>query len=411
MGEQRTFAGIAWSQKGKVTRREQFLAEMDAVIPWARLLALIEPYYPKAGRGRQPPGLEKMLRIYFLQQWFNLSDPQAEDAIYDSEAMRRFARVELGDDVVPDETTILRFRHLLEQHRLTAAIFEAVEELLTAKRLLLQSGTIVDAMTGQSLPGPPPAAVATSEVRPVSPETRAAPSGGLHRAGAARCPARRGECSPRGGLRPRRRRAGPARASRPLGPARPGTTGASAPFRPVTIRGTGLSVWAPWREGDALDRQRSIAGACVEITSRHAETQERCGSRARRRADDQLGVSWIPARDPGQRRQYASVVRLAHHSARAEHEADACHPGVANTLAGRTHAGDEWPQSAPTSTCRMGVTVTPRRCREEPTARRQGRPGGRWRGCRTPKDQALPAASAARGAFFLYAGGRRKFAV
>jgi transposase, IS5 family len=145
MGEQRTFAGIAWSQKGKVTRREQFLAEMDAVIPWAQLLTLIEPYYPKAGRGRQPLGLEKMLRIYFLQQWFNLSDPQAEDAIYDSEAMRRFARVELGDDVVPDETTILRFRHLLEQHRLTAAIFEAVKELLTAKRLLLQSGTIVDA--------------------------------------------------------------------------------------------------------------------------------------------------------------------------------------------------------------------------------------------------------------------------
>jgi transposase, IS5 family len=145
MAEQRTFAGIAWSQKGKVTRREQFLAEMDAVIPWSRLLALIEPYYPKAGRGRQPLGLEKMLRIYFLQQWFNLSDPQAEDAIYDSEAMRRFARVELGDDVVPDETTILRFRHLLEQHRLTAAIFAAVKELLTAKRLLLQSGTIVDA--------------------------------------------------------------------------------------------------------------------------------------------------------------------------------------------------------------------------------------------------------------------------
>jgi IS5 family transposase len=145
MGEQRTFAGIAWSQKGKVTRRERFLAEMDAVIPWVQLRALIAPYYPQAGRGRQPLGLEKMLRIYFLQQWFNLSDPQAEDAIYDSEAMRRFARVELGDDVVPDETTILRFRHLLETHHLTAAIFDAVKELLTAKRLLLQSGTIVDA--------------------------------------------------------------------------------------------------------------------------------------------------------------------------------------------------------------------------------------------------------------------------
>jgi len=145
MGDQRTFASVAWNQKGRQTRRERFLAEMDAVIPWAPLLALIEPHYPKAGRGRQPLGLEKMLRIYFLQQWFNLSDPQAEDAIYDSESMRRFARVELGDDVVPDETTILRFRHLLEAHRLTAALFEAVNGLLTEKRLLLKSGTIVDA--------------------------------------------------------------------------------------------------------------------------------------------------------------------------------------------------------------------------------------------------------------------------
>ena len=145
MGNQLTFASIAWSGKGKVTRREQFLAEMDAVIPWCRLLALIEPHYPKAGSGRQPLGLEKMLRIYFLQQWFNLSDPQAEDAIYDSEAMRRFARVELGDDVVPDETTILRFRHLLEQHGLTKAIFDAVTGLLEERRLLLRSGTIVDA--------------------------------------------------------------------------------------------------------------------------------------------------------------------------------------------------------------------------------------------------------------------------
>lgn len=145
MGEQRTFASVAWSQKGKVTRRERFLAEMDAVIPWAALLGLIAPHYPKAGRGRQPLGLEKMLRIYFLQQWFNLSDPQAEDAIYDSESMRRFARVELSEDVVPDETTILRFRHLLEQHALTEAIFAAIRELLTAKRLLLKAGTIVDA--------------------------------------------------------------------------------------------------------------------------------------------------------------------------------------------------------------------------------------------------------------------------
>ena len=116
MGAQRTFAGLAWSQKKKVTRRERFLAEMDAVIPWARLVALIEPHYPKAGRGRQPLGIEKMLRIYFLQQWFNLSDPQAEESLYDSEAMRRFVGVELSEDVIPDETTVLRFRHLLEEH-------------------------------------------------------------------------------------------------------------------------------------------------------------------------------------------------------------------------------------------------------------------------------------------------------
>ena len=93
---QPTFASLAWDHKGKVTRRERFLAEMDAVIPWTRLMARIEPHYPKAGAGRQPLGLEKMLRIYFLQQWFNLSDPAAEDAIYDSESMRRFARVDLA---------------------------------------------------------------------------------------------------------------------------------------------------------------------------------------------------------------------------------------------------------------------------------------------------------------------------
>jgi IS5 family transposase len=145
MGKQRTFASMAWNGKGKVTRRERFLAEMDAVIPWPRLLRLIEPHYPKAGQGRQPLGLEKMLRIYFLQQWFNLSDPQAEDAIYDSESMRRFARVELGDEVVPDETTILRFRHLLEQQGLTQAIFNSITGLLEERRLLLRSGTIVDA--------------------------------------------------------------------------------------------------------------------------------------------------------------------------------------------------------------------------------------------------------------------------
>ena len=145
MEKQQTFASAAWSRKGKVTRRERFMAEMDAVMPWSRLIELIEPHYPDTGKGRPPHELERMLRIYFLQQWFNLSDPQAEDAIYDSESMRRFARVELGDDKIPDESTILRFRHLLERHRLTEAIFEAVKDLLAEKRLMLRSGTIVDA--------------------------------------------------------------------------------------------------------------------------------------------------------------------------------------------------------------------------------------------------------------------------
>ena len=145
MKKQQSFASAAWRRKGKVTRRERFLAEMDRVIPWPRLLELIAPYYHEGKTGRQPHNLERMLRIYFLQQWFNLSDPQAEDAIYDSESMRRFARVELGEDKVPDESTILRFRHLLERHRLTEGIFEAVKDLLVEHGMLLRAGTIVDA--------------------------------------------------------------------------------------------------------------------------------------------------------------------------------------------------------------------------------------------------------------------------
>ena len=126
-------------------RRERFLAGMDAVIPWARLLGLIEPHYPKAGNGTQPKPLEQMLRIYFMQNWFNLSDPQAEDSLYDIESMRRFAGIELMGHDIPDETTILRFRHLLEQHQLTERIFAEIRSLLEQKRLLLKSGTIVDA--------------------------------------------------------------------------------------------------------------------------------------------------------------------------------------------------------------------------------------------------------------------------
>ena len=145
MSEQRTLSSVAYDSKRKVTRRERFLQEMNAVIPWATLEALVAPHYPTAGRGRRPLPLATMLRVYFLQQWFDLSDPQAEDMRYDSEAMRRFAEVDLLDDRVPDETIILRFRHLLEQHQLTAQMFAAVKELLEAKRSLLKAGTIVDA--------------------------------------------------------------------------------------------------------------------------------------------------------------------------------------------------------------------------------------------------------------------------
>lgn len=143
--KQTTFASLAFESKKKLTRRERFLTEMDQVVPWERLLKLIAPHYPKAGNGRQPMPLETMLRIYFLQQWFNLSDPAAEDSLYDIESMRRFAGIDLGDDAVPDETTILNFRRLLERHRLTEAIFRSVNRLLADKRLLLKSGTLVDA--------------------------------------------------------------------------------------------------------------------------------------------------------------------------------------------------------------------------------------------------------------------------
>jgi len=143
--KQTTFASLAWNAKGRTTRRERFLAEMNAVVPWARLTALIEPHYPKGGSGRPPMPLERMLRIYCMQQWFNLSDPQAEDALYDIEPMRRFAGIELAEEAIPDETTILHFRHLLEKHQLTEKIFAEVRQLLEQKELLLKAGTIVDA--------------------------------------------------------------------------------------------------------------------------------------------------------------------------------------------------------------------------------------------------------------------------
>jgi IS5 family transposase len=140
-----SFASLAYENKKKRTRREKFLQEMDQVIPWKELLQIIEQYYPRAGNGRQPMPLGRMLRIYFMQQWYGLSDPAMEDALYDIESMRRFADIDLEVDVIPDETTILHFRHLLERHHLTEKIFEKTQQYLTEKGLLLREGTIVDA--------------------------------------------------------------------------------------------------------------------------------------------------------------------------------------------------------------------------------------------------------------------------
>src|SRR5689334_6737793 len=118
---------------------------MERVVPWAALCALIEPFYPKPGNGRPPIGVERMLRLYFLQQWFNLSDPAVEEALYDSLAMRRFVDIDLGREPVPDETTVCRFRHLLEEHDLGQPLFDEVRRHLAAKGLKVATGTIVDA--------------------------------------------------------------------------------------------------------------------------------------------------------------------------------------------------------------------------------------------------------------------------
>lgn len=143
--KQQSFASAAWEAKSKKTRREVFLEEMEQVVPWDELLKLIEPYYPKGEDGRPPQGLERMLRIHLMQLWFNQSDPGMEDLLYESESVRRFAGIELGVDVVPDESTILRFRHMLERHELAAQLFDRVGRYLEQRGLLLRSGTIVDA--------------------------------------------------------------------------------------------------------------------------------------------------------------------------------------------------------------------------------------------------------------------------
>ena len=134
-----------FDKHGRATRKAEFLARMEVLMPWAEFCALIEPYYPKAGNGRPPVGLERMLRMYCVANWFNLSDIACEDALYDVPVFREFCRIDLGRERVPDATTLLNFRHLLEAHHLGAALFAKVGELLMANGMRLSGGTIVDA--------------------------------------------------------------------------------------------------------------------------------------------------------------------------------------------------------------------------------------------------------------------------
>lgn len=134
-----------YEQYRRPTKRDLFLATMEQIVPWADLCSVIEPYYPKAGNGRPPVGLERMLRMYFVQHWFNLADAACEDALLDSTALRRFVGIDLGRERVPDATTLLKFRRLLEKHKLGEALFAKVGEVLQASGLKVGTGTIVDA--------------------------------------------------------------------------------------------------------------------------------------------------------------------------------------------------------------------------------------------------------------------------
>ena len=142
---QQTFGDIEYSNRRRITRREKFLAIMDAIIPWAEWIAMIQPYYYANTRGRKPKDIEVMLRMYLMQDWFNLSDEDIEEAIYDSYAMRRFLGINFSEEQVPDATTLLNFRHLLEQHRLGKKIFDDVKSRLDSQGLMMHGGTIVDA--------------------------------------------------------------------------------------------------------------------------------------------------------------------------------------------------------------------------------------------------------------------------
>ncbi|MCB0256376.1 MAG: IS5 family transposase [Anaerolineae bacterium] len=143
---QDSFSDAGFEKYRKKTRKEQFLEEMETIIPWKELTEAIEPFYPKPqNAGRRPIGIERMLRIHFIQHWFNLSDPAVEEALYDSRALRQFVGVDLGREPVPDETTICKFRHLMEKHNLGDQLFHLVNQYLQENGMKVSRGTIVDA--------------------------------------------------------------------------------------------------------------------------------------------------------------------------------------------------------------------------------------------------------------------------
>ena len=139
--KQISFSQVEFEGKKRTTRRELFLAEMEQVMPWAELLGVIEPYYPKGKRGRPPMGLKRMLRVYLVQQWYGLSDESVEDAITDSQALRGFVGIDLSRESAPDATTVLQFRHLLAKHDSTKQLFEAINGRLSAAGLMMRKGT------------------------------------------------------------------------------------------------------------------------------------------------------------------------------------------------------------------------------------------------------------------------------
>jgi len=145
MTHQTSFSQAEFATKKKTTRREKFLTRMETLIPWLKLLAVLEPFYPQGQRGRPPIGLERMLRVYFLQQWYGLADEALEDALYDSQSLQGFARIDLAAEGVPDATTLLKFRRLLETRDLCQGLLAAINADLAARGLLLREGTLVDA--------------------------------------------------------------------------------------------------------------------------------------------------------------------------------------------------------------------------------------------------------------------------